>query len=187
MQAERCPGCISRSSGTVFAHSSIAIGHRVRNRQPDGGLMGVGTSPFKTIRSRFCCGSGTGIAESKACVYGCSGFSYSSTESAISTILPKYITATRFEMCSTTARPCPTSKPACGFCRRLNSHQGSKNRQWTDRGSSIHLLTERIRQRVRVVLFLCDPLAKKCEVMTGSRHLVHSRTEPRRHRSGFPC
>ena len=35
--------------------------------------MGVGTSPFSTIRSRFCVGSGTGIADSNALVYGCSG------------------------------------------------------------------------------------------------------------------
>jgi hypothetical protein len=46
---------------------------RVRKRQPEGGLIGVGTSPCSTMRSRVRVGSGISIAESSACVYGCSG------------------------------------------------------------------------------------------------------------------
>ena len=45
MHATAWPGDISRSSGSMRAHSSMAIGQRVRKRQPDGGLIGVGTSP----------------------------------------------------------------------------------------------------------------------------------------------
>src|ERR1043165_2646915 len=70
MQATWWPGATSRNSGSMCAHSSMAIGQRVRKRQPDGGLIGVGTSPCKMIRLRFCFGSGTGIADSNACVYG---------------------------------------------------------------------------------------------------------------------
>ena len=33
-----------------------------------------------------------------------------SLDSAISTIFPRYITATRFEICSTTAKPCEINK-----------------------------------------------------------------------------
>ena len=71
MQATSWPGEISRNSGSTRAHSGIAIGQRVRKRHPEGGLIGVGTSPCKTMRSRLCLGSGIGIADSNALVYGC--------------------------------------------------------------------------------------------------------------------
>src|SRR6266550_9090652 len=73
IQATSWPGEISRNSGSMCAQASIAIGQRVRKRQPDGGLIGVGTSPCKTTRFRFWFGSGMGIAESSAFVYGCNG------------------------------------------------------------------------------------------------------------------
>ena len=55
----------------TLAQISWAIQHRVRNRQPDGGLIGLGTSPSSRIRSRrppiaACLTSGT--ADSSACV-----------------------------------------------------------------------------------------------------------------------
>jgi len=68
IHATSCPGEISLNSGSICAHCSIAIGQRVRKRQPDGGLIGVGTSPCKVMRLRFCFGSGIGIADSNACV-----------------------------------------------------------------------------------------------------------------------
>ena len=51
-------------------HTSITYGHRVWNRQPDGGEAGFGMSPWSTIRLRVRCtaGSGTGIAEISASV-----------------------------------------------------------------------------------------------------------------------
>ena len=44
-------------------------------RQPVGGVIGLGTSPTRTIRSRrsTTSGSGIGTAESSASVYGCTG------------------------------------------------------------------------------------------------------------------
>ena len=53
---------------------SVASGHRVRNRQPLGGLSGEGSS--MTFCSTFCAAvtvaSGSGIDASSSCVYGCS-------------------------------------------------------------------------------------------------------------------
>ena len=84
------------------------FGHRVRNRQPEGGLTGLGRSPSSRIRLRVALawrGSGSGIADSSACVYGCAGrLEQLVAVGAISTILPRYITATRSEMCRTTDR-----------------------------------------------------------------------------------
>ena len=48
--------------------------HLDANLHPAGGLIGLGTSPSKRIRvfsrAASAIGSGIGIAESKACVYG---------------------------------------------------------------------------------------------------------------------
>ena len=60
------------NSGTCSAQMSCAFQQRVRNRQPDGGLTGEGTSPVSrmiALLSRTV-GSGTGTAESSAWVYG---------------------------------------------------------------------------------------------------------------------
>ena len=75
MQAALWAGLISTSFGTICLHSSMANGHRVWKWQPDGGLIGDGTSPVKMIRSRvaYISGSGTGTAEISARVYGISG------------------------------------------------------------------------------------------------------------------
>jgi hypothetical protein len=45
-------GFTSRHSGSTWAAASTAWGQRVRNRHPDGGLTGLGRSPWRTIRSR---------------------------------------------------------------------------------------------------------------------------------------
>ena len=74
----------------LFLQMSIAYGQRVWNRRPEGGLIGLGTSPFRIIRSRFTVGSAMRFAESKAWVYGCFGLLYSCSLSASSTILPRY-------------------------------------------------------------------------------------------------
>ena len=46
------------------------FGQRVRKRQPEGGLAGLGMSPSRTmrLRPRSLAGSGMGIAESRAWV-----------------------------------------------------------------------------------------------------------------------
>jgi hypothetical protein len=46
----------------------MATGQRVRNTQPDGGLIGLGTSPFRMVRVRFAPGAVDGTADSSACV-----------------------------------------------------------------------------------------------------------------------
>jgi hypothetical protein len=53
MQATRRPGVISRNTGTVSAQAAIACGQRVRNTQPDGGDVGLGSSPDAVWRDRF--------------------------------------------------------------------------------------------------------------------------------------
>ena len=112
MQATQWLGATSRHSGIAALQSAIAIGQRVWNTHPAGGRSGEGTSPVRMMRSRVRSSSGSviGIAESSALVYGCSGFSYSSSESASSMMCPRYITAMRSEMCRTTARSCAMNR-----------------------------------------------------------------------------
>jgi hypothetical protein len=87
---------------------SAAFQHRVRNRQPDGGFAGDGTSPSNTMRAldRSMRGSGTGTADRRAFVYGCAGCSYTVSAGPTSTIFPRYITATTSLMWRTTDRSC---------------------------------------------------------------------------------
>ncbi len=68
--AQKWPGATSRSSGRSLAQHSLAIGQRVWKRQPLGGSIGEGGSPFKMmrLRERWTSGSGTGTAESSDCV-----------------------------------------------------------------------------------------------------------------------
>src|SRR5690606_10434895 len=84
----------------------IAYLHRPWNLHPGGGFMGLGTSPGKIILSLLdsTSGSGTGIADIRAFVYGCRAFLYSSSLDANSTITPRYMTATLFEICLTMER-----------------------------------------------------------------------------------
>jgi hypothetical protein len=89
---------------------TAAYGQRVWKWQPGGGLSGLGTSPCTTRFSRRTRGSGTGTAFSSASVYGCSGRRNSDTLSVYSTMRPRYITATRWLMCSTTARLCEMNR-----------------------------------------------------------------------------
>ena len=75
MARRECPSGLISSGGTTSAQipGTWAIGHRVWNRHPDGGLQRRGDlageldQPALRTRSR---GSGTGIDESSARVYG---------------------------------------------------------------------------------------------------------------------
>jgi hypothetical protein len=101
-------------------------GQRVWKRQPGGGFIALGTSPARMMRWRCAPGSGRGMADSSACVYGCSGAAYKVRLSAVSTSLPRYITATRSLMCLTTARSWAMNrydspKRFCRFCSRLTT------------------------------------------------------------------
>ncbi len=66
----------------------------------------IGHVAFEHDAPRRRAGSGTGIDDSSACVYGWRGDAKSARLSAYSTIFPRYITATRVAMNFTTARSC---------------------------------------------------------------------------------
>ena len=53
-------------AGERRAQSGRAIGQRVWKWQPEGGRIGLGTSPCSMMRLRFTVGSGIGTAESSA-------------------------------------------------------------------------------------------------------------------------
>src|SRR5699024_1933507 len=91
-------------SGISFVQTSILNGQRVWNAQPLGGSTGLGISPSKTVSSLSNSGSGTGTAESNACVYGCNGSWYNFSASDISTIFPKYMTPIRSLIFRTTPK-----------------------------------------------------------------------------------
>ena len=67
-QATWCPGASSRISGTSSAQRASARGHRVRKRQPDGGLIGLGGSPASGVEVRVASGSGSTAEASSAAV-----------------------------------------------------------------------------------------------------------------------
>lgn len=73
------------------AHWGLAYAHRPRKGHPEGGLIGLGRSPLRTMRrrSRSIFGSGMGIADMSALVYGCFGSVYRVSRSATSTTLPR--------------------------------------------------------------------------------------------------
>ena len=74
---------VQRSGLPSFSRSQ----QRVWKRQPDGGLTGDGTSPFRMIRRRrdSMTGSGIGTADRSATVYGWSGSRLRSRDPAVST------------------------------------------------------------------------------------------------------
>ena len=75
-QAATWPGWCGRSSGSTSLHlGNCAFGQRGWNRQPEGGSIGLGTSPSRMIRLLAAArsGSGIGTAESRAPDYGCLG------------------------------------------------------------------------------------------------------------------
>src|SRR5262245_45244772 len=97
-QDTTCRGSTALSSGATRAHCSIANGQRGWKWQPEGGLIGDGTSPLRMMSSRGASGSARNAAENSAFVYGCSGLRYKDSVSACSTIRPRYITAVRWAM-----------------------------------------------------------------------------------------
>src|SRR6185369_3104884 len=118
-QATARPRLTSLSAGASLRQTSIACGQRGWKRHPLGGRITLGTSPRSTWRGRSAsaAGSATGTADSRACVYGCSGSRNSVSRSAISTMRPRYITATRWLMWRTTARSCATKRyDSCKRC-----------------------------------------------------------------------
>src|SRR6266849_9979037 len=72
-QATQWPREISFRTCSFSEQEGTRMAQRVWNRHPEGGLMGLGTSPSRMIRFRLTAGSGMGTAESSASVYGCLG------------------------------------------------------------------------------------------------------------------
>ena len=95
---------MSNRTGSSRGHLLKAFGQRGWKRQPEGMLIADGTSPLSSIVFRFRSGSGTGIAESKAWVYGCKGFEKISLFSPSSIIFPRYMMAILSDMYLATAR-----------------------------------------------------------------------------------
>ena len=69
-QALKWSGPTGFSSGVSCAQMAFARGHLLRKTHPEGGLIALGMSPVRTVLFRVRPGSGTGIAERSASVYG---------------------------------------------------------------------------------------------------------------------
>lgn len=65
------PIAVVTSGGSTVEQTSVASGQRVWKRHAAGGSIELGTSPLRITRGRaaFSRGSGTGMADSSACVY----------------------------------------------------------------------------------------------------------------------
>src|SRR3990167_984784 len=122
IQLTQWPSETSLSSGTVILQSGIISVHLVWNGHPSGGLSGDGMSPPRTTLFLLP-GLTLGTAARRALVYGCSGPPKSSSVPALSTILPRYITATASLMWLTTWRSCAMNR-----YERWNSSCNSSSR-----------------------------------------------------------
>ena len=115
-RAPRRSGVPCRFGSSLGADGSWAIGQRGWNRQPVGRRIGLGGSPTTAAASEVRPGTSRGTARSRPCVYGCRGFVNSSAVGAVSTIRPRYITATRSQTWRTTAMLCAMNSivsPSC--------------------------------------------------------------------------
>jgi len=125
--------------------------------------MGLGMSPFKMMCLVFIDGSGMGIADISACVYGCCGLLKIVSVLAISTSLPTYIMATRSHMCLTTLRSWVMKRyvrPSsfCSFIRRLIMEARTDTSK-ADTGSSATInFGERTSALAIPILCFCPPL-----------------------------
>ena len=111
------------SRGSLIRQSGFASWHLGWNRQPVGGLNGFGTSPGKSFGMNEL-PSACGIAEIRAFVYGWEGLFQIWSTVPISTIFPKYITATRSEILRTIDKSCETKimpilNSSTNFTKRL--------------------------------------------------------------------
>src|SRR4051794_5815322 len=122
-------------TGSVCAHTSAARGHRVRNRQPDGGATGEGGSPTTSPTWVDTSGSGAGIACSSRYEYGCAGVEYSRSGGATSQIFPRYITATRSLTFFTTARSWEMNNSVRPYSAFMSSSR-LRMEAWTDTSSA---------------------------------------------------
>src|SRR5688572_18743510 len=103
---------MSTSAGARSLQTGMANGQRGWKWQPEGGETADGGSPARTIRCRFRwrLGLATGTAESRAAVYGCWGAVDTAAAGPVSTMRPRYITATRALIERTTYRSCEMNR-----------------------------------------------------------------------------
>src|SRR5699024_7419566 len=125
-QATGCPGAISRISGRSVAQISVARGQRVRNRQPDGGSSGEGSSELVASTGGPPSVSANvppsvGAEEMSSIVYGWAGARYRSDVSGTSHTVHRYITATRSAMLCTTDRSCEMNTMVSPYCAFISS------------------------------------------------------------------
>src|SRR5690606_25356222 len=91
-------------AGSLVRQISVARGQRVWKGQPLGLRVALGMSSLVALKLWRLRGSRDGAERIRSSVYGWSGVAKMVFFGAISTILPRYITATRCEMNSTTPR-----------------------------------------------------------------------------------
>src|SRR3989304_49876 len=137
--------------------------HLVWKRHPEGGFKGLGISPLSIILFFFLLGSGIGTAESKASVYGCTGWLYMSAEFPISTIFPRYMTAILLLIYSTTLKSWVINRYVRpnSFCRSLKRFiiWAWMETSSADIGSSAMInLGFKARALAIPILCLCPPL-----------------------------
>src|ERR1019366_5949091 len=102
---------IASSGGSWGLHGPKEYGQRGSKRQPFGSRNGLGTVPLITL-SRWPRATRDGIEVSRPSVYGCFGWRSVSSTAPDSTILPAYMTATRWTVSATTARSWVISRSA---------------------------------------------------------------------------
>ena len=109
-------GPAASGGSSVLQSGGCASAHRGWKRQPFGRSIGLGGSPTTPGAPEARPGTSRGTAWTSPRVYGWRGLSSSSFVSAVSTIRPRYITATRSQTWRTTARLWAirsTVRPSC--------------------------------------------------------------------------
>ena len=128
-QATRPPPAGRRGGGSSAAQTSWASGQRVRKRQPVGISRGFGGSPSRAELPGHPAAADDGARRrgASACRDG-AGPRTASAPSPSSTILPRYITATRWHIARTTARSWEMKRyvSANAACRRRKQLQHAR-------------------------------------------------------------
>ena len=123
-----CSGAGTGGERRVLARAQsggCAIGQRGWKRQPLGRRIGLGGSPTTAAAVETRPGTSFGTARSRPCVYGWRASVNSSSVGAVSTIRPRYMTATRSQTWRTTAMLCAISSTVRPSCARSSSSRFS--------------------------------------------------------------
>ena len=107
--ARRAGAALERSGPRSWQRGSCAIGQRGWKRQPVGRSIGLGGSPTTAAWRRYAPRHELGNARSRPACTGAAGSVNSSSVGAVSTMRPRYMTATRSQTWRTTAMLCAMS------------------------------------------------------------------------------